>query len=87
MIKGRLGRIIAVFAARIDGKVGMDHHDDPRQTAVYYYASMLTSVRRQHMPDKLLYFAARTWARRVPESLTSWASATISRLPSNRSTT
>ena len=55
-----------VFAARIDGKVVawtiMTTHG---KTAVYYYASMLTSVRRQHVPDKLLYFAACTLGQKL----------------------
>lgn len=50
-----------VFAARIDGKVvAWTIVTTHGKTAVYYYASMLTSVRRQHVPDKLLYFAACT---------------------------
>ena len=59
-----------VFAARIDGKVVawtiMTTHG---KTAVYYYASMLTSVRRQHVPDKLLYFAACTLGQEGYEKL------------------
>lgn len=48
-----------VYAARIDGKVVawsmVTIHDT---TAVYYYASMLSEVRRQRVPDKLLYTVA-----------------------------
>lgn len=48
-----------VFAARIDGKVvAWAMITTHGTTAVYYYASMLTEVKRQHVPDKLLYTAA-----------------------------
>ncbi|NEG70079.1 GNAT family N-acetyltransferase [Bifidobacterium sp. BRDM6] len=48
-----------VFAARIDDKVVawsiVAMHG---KTAVYYYASMLSAVRRLHVPDKLLFTVA-----------------------------
>ncbi|MUH58811.1 methicillin resistance protein [Bifidobacterium sp. GSD1FS] len=48
-----------VFAARIDGKVvAWSLVTLQGKTGVYYYASMLTSVRRLHVPDKLLYSVA-----------------------------
>ncbi|MCB5659011.1 GNAT family N-acetyltransferase, partial [Bacteroides fragilis] len=48
-----------VFAGRIDGKVvAWSIVTVHGKTGVYYYASMLTSVRREHVPDKLLYFVA-----------------------------
>lgn len=53
-----------VYAGRIDGKVVawciVTTHGT---TGVYYYASMLTEVRRQHVPDKLLYTVACTLGR------------------------
>lgn len=48
-----------VYAARIDGKVvAWALIAMSGSTAVYYYASMLSEVRRQKVPDKLLYTAA-----------------------------
>ena len=59
MIKALGPEHCRVFAGRIDGKVVawfiVTVHG---KTGVYYYASMLTSVRREHVPDKLLYFVA-----------------------------
>ncbi|KFI68576.1 lipid II:glycine glycyltransferase FemX [Bifidobacterium magnum] len=48
-----------VFAARVDGKVvSWAMFTRNGNTAVYYYASMLSEVRRMMVPDKLLYTAA-----------------------------
>lgn len=50
-----------VFAARIDGKVvAWSMVTIQGSTAVYYYASMLTEVKRQHVPDRLIFFIATT---------------------------
>ncbi|MEE1296479.1 MAG: GNAT family N-acetyltransferase [Bifidobacterium sp.] len=48
-----------VYAARIDGKVvAWSIVTTNHKTGVYYYASMLTEVKRQHVPDMLLYSVA-----------------------------
>lgn len=59
MIKALGPEHCRVFGARIDGKVvAWTIVTLQGRTGVYYYASMLTSVKRQHVPDKLLYTVA-----------------------------
>lgn len=59
MIKALGPEHCRVFGARIDGKVvAWTIVTLQGKTGVYYYASMLTSVKRQHVPDKLLYTVA-----------------------------
>ncbi|PAU69291.1 methicillin resistance protein [Bifidobacterium italicum] len=59
-----------VFGARIDGKVvAWTIVTLQGKTGVYYYASMLTSVKRQHVPDKLLYTVACTLGQMGYEKL------------------
>lgn len=59
MIKALGPEHCRVYAGRIDGKVvAWSIVTTHGKTAVYYYASMLTEVKRQHVPDKLLYSVA-----------------------------
>lgn len=59
MIKALGPEHCRVFGARIDGKVvAWTIVTLQGKTGVYYYASMLTSVKRDHVPDKLLYTVA-----------------------------
>ena len=70
MIKALGPEHCRVFGARIDGKVvAWSIVTLQGKTGVYYYASMLTSVRREHVPDKLLYTVACTLGQMGYEKL------------------
>lgn len=59
-----------VFAGRVDGKVvAWAIVAAEGKTGIYYYASMLSEVRRLHVPDKLLFTVATTLGQEGFEKL------------------